>query len=252
MTKNQQGSKKHRQQPRKPKNNGVSSSFKRPRHEKLDITFNPEARRQYLTSLSAKKKERRTFGLAMQKVKDRKAKLEEKRETRKAVLQQIEEAENSKQQEIDMANDRLSERLLPLNEDNEVVNKDEVTTYQDQITQSQFGGQVIVTTTFNFSSDDESDNDNTNNIRNVDKEQQYASSVQKYIAQLKGHLPNKKHKHGDTSKSICKRGRHGAESMKGMGTSKDFKMAKRTLDRIKDKQSHEPGGKGRNRRKSRR
>ena len=73
-------------------NNQSSSQFRRPRHEKLEIKFDPEARRTYLTSLSSKKKERRTYGLAMQKVKDRKLKLEEKRETKKALLEQIEES----------------------------------------------------------------------------------------------------------------------------------------------------------------
>lgn len=257
----------------------ISASFKRPRHEKLEIKFDPEARRKYITGLSARKKEKRAFGLAMQKVKDRKAKLEEKRENRKALLEQIEEAERFKEQTqkfnaatsnaidnfhngIDFASstsshtDRIHLEHKPLNQE---IKEDKVTTYQDQTTQSQFGGQVIVTTTYNFSSDDESDDDNDvvdeaqkKITKHVDTEQRYAGSVQKYIAQIKGHLPNKKNKTQDAGGSLCKRGKHGAQSMKGMGNSKDFKMAKKTLDRATDRKAQGPGNKKGQKRKSRR
>ena len=51
---------------------------------KLSLVFDPEARREYLTGFSKRKTERRKFGLAMQKVKDRKARLLEREEIRKA------------------------------------------------------------------------------------------------------------------------------------------------------------------------
>ncbi|EKU20538.1 rrna processing protein rrp17, partial [Nannochloropsis gaditana CCMP526] len=51
---------------------------------KLALVFDPEARREYLTGFSKRKKERRTFGLAMQQVKNRKARLMEREELRKA------------------------------------------------------------------------------------------------------------------------------------------------------------------------
>jgi ribosomal RNA-processing protein 17 len=276
-----QNSKRKGKHPNKNKSKGggggsadISSSFKRPRHEKLEIKFNPEARRQYLTGLSAKKKERRAFGLAMQKVKDRKAKLEEKRENRKALLEQIEEAEQFKEQtqKLNAANahahndngddytssSHTTRIQKPLNQE---IKENKVTTYQDQTTQSQFGGQVIVTTTYNFSSGDESDDDEEDDIANegpkkitkhIDTEQRYAGSVQKYIAQIKGHLPNKKNKTMDAGKSLCKRGKHGAQTMKGMGNSKDFKMAKKTLDRATDRKAQGPGNKKGQKRKSRR
>ena len=78
MAKKQQHPKRKGQTPTKNKSKSskgggrgggdVSASFKRPRHEKLEIKFDPEARRKYITGLSARKKEKRAFGLAMQKV----------------------------------------------------------------------------------------------------------------------------------------------------------------------------------------
>ncbi len=211
----------------------------------------------------------------MQKVKDRKAKLEEKRENRKALLEQIEEAERFKEQtqKFNAANtidnihngiDITSSSRVHINSIHQPLNQelkeDKITTYQDQMTQSQFGGQVIVTTTYNFSSDDESDDDNDildegqkEITKHVDTEQRYAGSVQKYIAQIKGHLPNnKKTKTQDAGRSLSKRGKHGAQSMKGMGNSKDFKMAKKTLDRATDRKAQGPLNKKGQKRKSRR
>ena len=43
------------------------------------ITFDSDKRHDYLTGFSSRKKERRAFGLAMQKVKDRQSKLEERK-----------------------------------------------------------------------------------------------------------------------------------------------------------------------------
>ena len=63
------------------------------RHKKVKITFDPTDRREYLTSFSARKKEHRAFGLAMQKVKDREAKLEERKKQREAQLERIEDIE---------------------------------------------------------------------------------------------------------------------------------------------------------------
>jgi hypothetical protein len=59
------------------------------RHKKVEITFDPTGRREYLTGFSARKKERRAFGLAMQKVKDREAKLVERKEQREAQLEKM-------------------------------------------------------------------------------------------------------------------------------------------------------------------
>ena len=56
---------------------------------KLELTFNPGKRVDYLTGFSARKKERRAFGLAMQKVKDRKARLEERGEERERLRKHL-------------------------------------------------------------------------------------------------------------------------------------------------------------------
>ena len=63
-----------------------------------EIVFDPEARKEYLTGFSARKQQRRAFGLAMQKVKDRKAKLEQRKDLREAALERVEEAERLKKQ----------------------------------------------------------------------------------------------------------------------------------------------------------
>ena len=260
-TKSKYSKQKHKQNQNNRKND-KSSNYKRPRHEKLDIKFDTEARKEYLIGLSSRKKERRTFGLAMQKVKDRRARLEDRKESRQALLEQIEDAERSKGLAVrgeniaidgddnDNAGDIANANDNADADDNDTeVQKESITTFHDQTTQSQFGGQVIVTTTFNILSDDDSDDEKddkqaANKTKNVDMEQRYAGSVQKYMAQLKGNLPNKKSTLRDTSRGAGgKKGKHGAENMKGMGSAKDLKMAKRTLDRTKDKQGS-GGGQG--------
>ena len=66
------------------------------RHKKVVVTFNSTDRHDYLTGFSSRKKERRAFGLAMQKVKDRQSKLEERKESREAQLEKIEDIERNK------------------------------------------------------------------------------------------------------------------------------------------------------------
>ena len=70
----------------------------RKRGRTKEIVFDPEARREYLTGFSARKQQRRAYGLAMQKVKDRKAKLEQRKDLREAQLERVEEAERLKKQ----------------------------------------------------------------------------------------------------------------------------------------------------------
>ena len=72
------------------------------RRVKLEIKFDAKARREFLNGFSSRKQKRRTFGLAMQKVKDRKTKLEQRKELRQAQLEKLEELEE--QQKIDMTN----------------------------------------------------------------------------------------------------------------------------------------------------
>ncbi len=215
-----------------------SSSYKRPRHERLEIKFDPEARRKYLTSFSSKKKERRAFGLAMQKVKDRKAKLDEKREMRKARLEQVEEAEKSKALELEDSTSIKSEEddVAHGQIDRKEPLHDQVTTFADRATQSQYGGQVIVTTTYHIPSDDEEEASYLGDRKNIDKEQMYAGSVQKYMAKIKGSLPGKRSKNRDRNNAGGKKGKHGAEGMKGMGSAQDLKLAKKTLSKTRERQ----------------
>ena len=76
--------------------NKSGNQSSQPRKRKLEITFDLESRNKYITGLSARKKERRAFGLAMQKVKDRKAKIEQRKEDRRIQMEKILEAEKQK------------------------------------------------------------------------------------------------------------------------------------------------------------
>mmetsp|Transcript_3361 Transcript_3361/g.3917 ORF Transcript_3361/g.3917 Transcript_3361/m.3917 type:complete len:269 (+) Transcript_3361:61-867(+) len=222
----------------------ITASGKRPKHQKLDIKFDPESRRNYLTSLSSKKQERRAFGLAMQKVKDRKAKLQDRKEQKEAVMTQIEEAERMKKQEmygIDYDSSDDSD-----NDDKDEKEEVQVQTFEDAATQNQFGGQVIVTTSYGLPSDSEDEDDlKKPNKKKRDDQQVYAGSVQKYMDQLKKNLPSTK-KH--TQQKGGKKGKHGAASMIG-GSGKDLKMAQRTLSRVEARKGNGGGsgkkGKGR-------
>mmetsp|Transcript_1230 Transcript_1230/g.1746 ORF Transcript_1230/g.1746 Transcript_1230/m.1746 type:complete len:278 (-) Transcript_1230:453-1286(-) len=218
-----------------------SESARRPKHKKLEIKFDPQARREYLTSLSAKKKERRTFGLAMQKVKDRRVKLEQRREERKAKQEQIEEAERLKTEEHGKEegfsdNDSTENYDKNLNLLEGTVTK----TFQDEHTTSHFGGHVVVTTTYNLESDEsevESSHSNKHVRKKVDEAQKYAGDVKKFMEQLKGKMPPKRKTNCRVGNSFRggKKGKHGAEGMKGMGTGKDLKLAQKALNKFRPK-----------------
>ena len=124
--------------------------------------------------------------------------------------------------------------------------EDSITKFTDQITQSQFGGQVIVTTTYHMSSDSETEENEASKkgSRTVDKEQLYAGSVQKYMAKMKGQLPSKRGKNRERNNVCGKKGKHGAQDMKGMGSAQDLKLAKKTLSKARDKMSQSRGNKG--------
>jgi hypothetical protein len=197
---------------------------KRPKHEKLEIKFDPAARREYLTGASSRKNDRRAYGLAMQKVKDRKAKIEQRRDEKEATMEQIEEAERMKKN--DLFNDYSS------GEEDEEDTKDEgdatiVQKYEDESTQNQFGGQVIVTTSFGLPEDESDGEDADPKPKQIDQEQRFAGSVMKYMTKLQKKMPSKKHQSGSRGGS---KGQHGAQGMIG-GNSKDLKMAKKSLSR---------------------
>lgn len=222
---------------KKPFSNKQQGSQKR---RKLIINFDPEARRDYLQGFSERKRQRRAYGLAMQQVKDRKSKISERKETRQAELERIEQAESQKEE-------LLFEKHGQVEGHNDIETRDTeastiTTTYQDVQTQSQFGGQVIVTTTTLPPSDVESnaDEDSPGEKVSVDAQQQYCGSVKKYLQKFKGNMPSKK-KHAAKHK-----GRHGAATMKGMGGSADLKLAQKALSKSKAKsiKNDRKGGRG--------
>lgn len=202
--------------------------------KKTQVTFDAEARRQYLQGFSERKRQRRAYGLAMQKVKDRKSRIEEKRETKQADLERIEQAESQKKELLYEKHGGVIEG--DEEEDDSAVNNEDTTTttmYQDTQTQSQFGGQVIVTTTTMPPSDDEDESGETSHeVKHVDSQQRYAGNVNKFLHELKGNMPGKKQR--DSGKH---KGRHGAASMKGMGGDANLKVAQKALSKMQAKKA---------------
>jgi ribosomal RNA-processing protein 17 len=123
------------------RNEKKTVSLKRPR---LEIVFDPDARKEHLTGFHKRKQERRRFGLAMQQIKDRKERLEERKE-RRAVDQ-------DKLEELGLAERDLSEFNIREKRRREAApdpeREAECTAYADDATHAMFGGDVTVTTTF--------------------------------------------------------------------------------------------------------
>ncbi|KAL3782909.1 hypothetical protein HJC23_004888 [Cyclotella cryptica] len=231
--------------------------------KKLEITFNPTDRVEYLTGFSSRKKERRAFGLAMQKVKDRQAKIEERKDKREAQLEKVEEIERSKAElRRGIAGDddgEASDNDGEMNEESKPLHRNQHT-FQDEHTQNHFGGLVSVTTTFGILSDDDESTSNAklnffereeHGTNHIDTEQRKAGNVQKYIAEVKGTMGGSKRKKTAGGKhNAGKKGQHGAATMKGMGNATTLKMAKKTLAKFKAKGDDErrgAGGKGKKR-----
>ncbi|KAL7552360.1 hypothetical protein ACHAWF_015657 [Thalassiosira exigua] len=221
------------------------------RRKKVEISFDAADRRDYLTGFSSRKKERRAFGLAMQKVKDRKAKLEDRRDQREAKREEMEDIERNKAALREGGVDDGEEGGDASDDDASASGGDrhdgrESRTFRDERTTSQFGGTVSVTTTFGIPSDDDDDDvearrdfyaRETHGSNHVDEAQRAAGNVRSYIAKVKGTMGNKKKADGGGSGG--RKGQHGASSMKGMGGGANLKMAKKTLAKFKAK-----GGKG--------
>lgn len=211
-----------------------------------EIVFDPDARRSYLQGFSDRKRQRRAFGLAMQKVKDRKAMLEDRAEMRKARKEQVEQAEKQKEELLeeyvqDHANSMAPVKFTPQNGDEGEIEK--VETYEDVQTQQQWGGEVIVTTSTRIPGDSDVDEvrqePKTRRKTVVDAQQEYAGSVDKFIAKLKGNMPGKRKDRGHK-----RRGKHGASSMKGMAVAGDLKIAQKVLSRSQAKLKTNRGGGG--------
>lgn len=260
MTKSE--SRKSKNKNNKKKQKVVGSSGGRLPKRVSEIVFDAEAREKYLKGFSERKKQRRVFGLAMQKVKDRKYKLEQRAEMKKAVEEQIVEAERRKNifadgtnhNELDDDTSSVQSTDLDLKESSssksqidQVVAETEIAVYEDEQTQSKWGGEVIVTTKTNFSDDDEEDefkveHSQTSRIKrhtqsNNDTEQEYSGKVERYIRELKGKMPSstktKQNQHLNQPRK--QRGKHGATAMQGIGGDGNFKLAKKILSRTQTK-----------------
>lgn len=230
----------------------------RQKHQKLEIKFDPEARRTYLTGFAKEKKERRIFGLAMGKIKERKLKLETRKEEREALKSQIEEAERNKRidrgdyssddDNEDGEHDNIHTSTADLNNEK----KEEMVTFQDEITEDLFGSHVVVTTSYGLPSSDEEGDEKEEeskkqHMRNNDRRQQYAGSVKKYIDKFTKQLPAKKKK---TEHKGAKKGQHGASKMIG-GSATDLKSAQKFLSKAQQNQKGKMGAEGKKRKKKR-
>ena len=229
-------------------------SFAPNRHKKVEITFNASDRLDYLTGFSKRKKERRAFGLAMQKVKDRQAKVDERKDRREAEMEKIQDIErNKKALRKGLAGDNDDDVDGDVSDDDgdntaddtsskKEQHEKELSTFQDEHTTTQFGGLVSVTTTFGIP-DDEDDDDSIEFFRrekhgksHIDTEQKKAGDVNTFMEQVKSKMPKK-----NSGKRGGKKGQHGASTMSGMGHSATLKMAQKTLKKFK---ARDGGGRG--------
>lgn len=228
----------------------------------FDVRFNAEARRTYLTSFSSKKKQRRAFGLAMQKVKNRREKLAQRKEHRERLAAEADELNGLNDDQdntgdwIDMKmgcshEDKLNEsegldnpiKPITTNPCEETQTAKTLTTkFVDPLTHANYGGEVIVTTTFDIPDDQEDFLDvqpmGQKHGKGVDVQQRFAGSVKKY---LNDKLPSKKRRLANSGGAIRKKGKHGAEGMRGIGSAKDLKLAQKTLNQAKSKIGHTHG-----------
>lgn len=251
------------------------------------IVFDAEARRLHLTGFSERKRARRMYGLAMQKVKDRTARLEHRAELRSVTQERIAESEErrhldaqerlllqQKQQRQQSSKsstikaDPLFARLADDDDDDahEETATTVVQTYEGKETQQQWGGLVVVTTSTHIpgDSDDDGDNDDGDNDEqdeeqaehcgdgdkkiaaavpttkkhHADAQQEYAGNVEKYLKDLKGHMPSS----SSSKKSGQRRGKHGATHMKGVGSAADFKVAQKVLARSTTAKTNKSSG----------
>eukprot|EP00586_Coscinodiscus_wailesii_P018038 CAMPEP_0172517436 /NCGR_PEP_ID=MMETSP1066-20121228/284995_1 /TAXON_ID=671091 /ORGANISM="Coscinodiscus wailesii, Strain CCMP2513" /LENGTH=239 /DNA_ID=CAMNT_0013299435 /DNA_START=119 /DNA_END=834 /DNA_ORIENTATION=- len=216
-----------------------AAPFKFKRKQKLEIKFDPEARKEYLTGFSKRKRERRLFGLAMQKVKDRKAKVDERKELKKAFEEQAQDIERNKR-DMEEAQRRYDDddgaREDDQKEEEEEGNDGNAVTttasrhddkprtmVEHYRTDVQFGGSVTVTTTFGLpdaESDEERDLAALQSRKKdggVDDEQRYAGSAARFMKELKANMPAKAKKGKGKGSSAKGRsgGQHGAAGMKG-------------------------------------
>lgn len=229
-----------------------------------------------MRGFSERKKQRRAYGLAMQKVKDRKGRLIERKERKQSLLEQIEQAENAKEELLESVmheegrldpsdneeDDNPSASKVTPQQEIDATQKQSADTlvqkYSDRETEKRWGGQVIVTTSSTIPGDDdsvdeaaeklsggkvnESDGQSRKMKKHKDKAQEFAGSLDRFLSQTSKSLPAKKKKqaqqHGKRS-----RGKHGAADMKGVGGAAALQTAQKLLKRSKNKPSKRDGKK---------
>lgn len=146
------------------------SSNKKRRQPRIEsIVFDADARREHLTGMSARKAARRTYGLAMQKVKDRTTKLAQRAELRDATRDRVDAAEAAReahQQEtlwrLQKAKNTKPKTTTTSNSNDEIHNEQDATTvlqYEGQDTQEHWGGRVVVTTSTHIPDSDDDDDE---------------------------------------------------------------------------------------------
>lgn len=222
-------------------------SSKKKRGRKLEIVFDPDARRAHLQGFSERKKERRAFGLAMQKVKDRNSKIEQRKLEKKDELERVQEAERQKaillEEELlnagvlkdgdDDDNSQTSVDNTEKEPDGKFESRVKQKQYDDKQAEKKWGGRVTVTTTVlsldDISDDDDDDADTHGKKKAVDHEQKKAGDVQKYLNEFKGNMPGKRKQ----TRRLMTKGKNGAADMKGMGGSANLRMAQKVLGKAK-------------------
>jgi ribosomal RNA-processing protein 17 len=232
----------------------MSQFAKKKKVRKVEVLFDPDARRDHLQGFSERKRQRRAFGLAMQKVKDRKARIEQRKQDKKDGMEKIEEAE--RQKEVLLEDQLLNSGVLKddvdtdtegdvddskgdkNNEKDKEVAAISERKYDNAQAESKWGGSVTVTTSFVSLEDlsDDDDDDDDDDIREsarskkpVDKQQRSAGDVKKYLNEFKAKMPGKK----KDGRQVMKKGNNGASEMRGMGGSKNLKDAQKVLGRAK-------------------
>jgi ribosomal RNA-processing protein 17 len=221
-------------------------TFMPKRNQRREIVFDPEARKDYLRGFSERKRNRRAFGLAMQKIKDRKEKIGQRAEDKKDEEEKLSKAEKQKEELLEEAmrnsgvlKEKGEESSDGDSSDDESDGEKEeeakasilnMKTYDDRKTEQQWGGRVTVITSEVALDDDESDDDDESSVAkevktSVDLRQKYAGNVRKYIDELKGKMPSKKKDKQHTKRQ----GKNGAAEMRGMGGAANLKTAVKVL-----------------------
>ena len=245
--------KKEKSKQQKQKHKMPDSMIKR--GNKREVVFDAEARRAHLRGFSDRKRQRRAFGLAMQKVKDRNEKIEMRATAKADRLELIEEAEKQKELWMEEAVRRNGYGESDDSDDDDDKGngskdqphqkpKDIIDTkvYDDKKTETSWGGQVTVTTSVieldgddSDSDDDADDHPRRAKSKSVDTAQKRAGDVQKFMNQLKGNMPGKKNRDGGHRGK--RKGKDGAADMKGVGGGGNLKIASKLLNRSKDSRS---------------